>query len=205
MAAAILFYANGNLINNAGGSGIGFFTDGFGGSTSVGAYPNKAYLTSSNGTDQGAEVNSVKYSNPGSGILGAGSGIGLKSIPNSQASLQIRFTNDTPVKVQNAKLYMYDRVSINNEPSGILVKCVELAHPGITQAFTGSGDDTWQNIASTGSILSLGSSPGVSGQFYGAGASLWQDTVHDWYIAISPSPSTIGSKLFSALVSLEYV
>ncbi len=209
MAAAINFYAGQDFgINNLSGSGLGFYGDsGFGASVSVGSYQGRTFITSSAGTSQGPEVDNIKYTNPGSGILGqAGSGIGLKAIPNYLATLKIAFTNDTAVKVQNAKAYIYDRTSINNDPSGVTCKVAELIHPDLTQTATGSGDDTWLTPHGSSVVVDLANSPGVSG-FYAANGltSLWLDTVHEWHLALSASPDSIGSKdKFGLYVSLEY-
>lgn len=209
MSAAINFFAGQDFtIDNLSGSGLGFYGDGgFGASVSVGAYQGRTFITNSAGTSQGPEVNNVKYHNSGSGILGqAGSGIGLQAVPNYLSTLKISFTNDSAVKVQNAKIYCYDRSSINNGPTGVTCKMAELIHPSITQIGNGSGDGTWITPVGSSVVLDLANSPGTSGQYAANGStSLWSDTRHDWYVAISASPNSIGSKdKFGLYVSLEY-
>ncbi len=204
--AAISWYAN-NL-QLLPGSGLGFYGDGgFGASVSVAAWQGRTFITSSNGSYQGAEVNNVKFLNTASGILGqTGSGIPLLTIPNYQSTLNPRFTHTSAIKVQNCNLYCYDRTNINNDPSGVTLMAAELIHPTITQNNTGSGDSTWTSIHGSGQTLSLAPNPGVSGQYSGNGSnSLWTDTTHDWYLALSASPTSIGSKVnFGAYLSLEY-
>lgn len=207
--AAINFFAGEDFtIDNLSGSGLGFYGDnGFGASVSVGAYQGRTFITSSAGTTQGPEVNNIKYHNPGSGILGqVGTGIGLEAIPNYLSTLKISFTNDTSVNVQNAKIYCYDRVSINNSPTGVTCKMAELIHPDIIQTANGSGDGVWVTPLGSSVVLDLANSPGTSGQYAANGSSsLWADTRHDWYVAISASPNSIGSKdKFGLYVSLEY-
>jgi hypothetical protein len=48
---------------------------------------------------------------------------------------------------------------------------------------------------------------GPSGQYAGNGSnSAWTDTQHDWYLVLSASPDSIGSKtLYGLWVSLEYL
>jgi hypothetical protein len=210
MAATISFIVGSDfVVNDLSGSGIGFYGDsGFGASVRVGEYQGRSFITNSTGTSQGAEIDNVKYLNAGSGILGqSGSGIALTCVPNYQNTLQIRFTYDSAVRTQNVRLYGYDRYNINNAPSGVTLKAFEGIHPGITQANTGSGDTTWVTMAGSGSYLSLCPSPGVSGQYAGNGANgAWSDTTHDWYVGLSASPDSIGSKTqFGISFQVEYL
>lgn len=210
MAAVISFLAGTDFtIADLAGSGQGFYgDDGFGASVRVGEYQGRTFITNGAGTTQGPECDNVKYLNGGSGIIGqAGSGVALTCIPNYQATQNIRFTYDTAVRVQNAKVIFYDRTSTSNGPSGVTVKAAELIHPGITQSNTGSGDTTWITPAGTGVVLDLCPSPGRSGLYAGNGSDgLWSDTQHDWYNIISVSPDSIGSKtLFGEYVSLEFL
>src|SRR5579885_3039803 len=105
----------------AAGSGLGFYgANGFGTSVSVGAYQSRTFITDSTGTIQNAECNNCQYAGSGFVTLGqAGSGVPLTCVPNGQATLEIRFTNDTAVKCQNPQLIIYDRVSVNNTASGV--------------------------------------------------------------------------------------
>lgn len=198
---------------------MGLYSDtGFGGSVLVGEYQGRTFITNSAGTTQGSEVDNVKYVNAQSGIIGqAGSGINLLAIPNYQATLRINFNHSSAVTVQNAQIRAYDRSSVNNVPSGVLVKIAELIHPWDTQTPLGSGDDTWigssanpqtgtLTVGGSGLTVTLANSPATSGAYAGNGSdSTRSDTNHDWYTVISASPSTIGSKLFALYVELEYL
>jgi hypothetical protein len=54
--------------------------------------------------------------------------------------------------------------------------------------------------------MSLSPSPGPTGIFVGAGNSTYSSTVHDWFVGISASPNSIGSKTeYGLYVSLEYL
>lgn len=188
-----------------GSSGVGFYGDSaFGSSVAVGAYQGRTFMTNSVGTQEGYELPNVKYLNAASGILGqTGSGVHVLNIPNYLASLQIHFNHSSAVQLQNTSVRAYDRVSINNDPSGVTVFAAEIAHPSLSQLVQGSGTSLWQEIYGSGSILSLNDSPGPSGQ-YNNQSSAWSSTDHDYYLALSCSPDTISSKYFSLYVETEY-
>lgn len=207
MAATLGFYAGSDFaIQSLSGSGLGFYGSSFGQSIEVGAFNSKTYITNGAGTSLGPEADNIKFLNSASGIVGSsGSGISLRSIPNYQATLNIRFSYDTPVQVQNAEVRIYDRYNVNNPPSGVTAKLCELIHVGTTQINTGSGSNAWVQAEGSGVVLDLYDSPGVSG-IYNNTTSTWTDTVHDWYVGISCSPNSIGSKTqFGLFCQLEYL
>jgi hypothetical protein len=210
MVAAINFFADTFGITNLNGSGLGFFGGGFGQSVNVGEYQKVTFITNSAGTAQGPQVNNIQYIagfGGKSGIVGsATSGILLTQIPNYLATLNIRFTNDIAVKTQNVKMRIYDRVSIDSAPSGVLSQVAELIHTDTIQNNNGSGNSVWSSLGGSGVVLTLAQSPGASGAFAGNGTtSTYADVRHDNYVAISQSPSTIGSKLSAVYISLEYL
>lgn len=210
MAADIKFLAGSDFtIEDLSGSGLGFYSnDGFGGSVRVGEYQGRTFITNGAGTTQGPEVDNVKYLNAASGILGqAGTGIALTAIPNYQATLNVRFTYDSAVNVQNAKARIYDRSNPNNAASGVTCKVAEIIHPTTTQTNNGSGDTTWYTPAGSSITVPLANSPGPSGLYAGNGSnSNYAATQHDWYLAISASPDSIGSKTqFGLYIELEYL
>lgn len=126
-------------------------------------------------------------------------------MPNQLASLNIRFNHSTPVRTQNARLRIFDRSSINNNASGVTTRVAELIHPSETQTgLLGSGNSSWQTPTGSSVVMSLTNSPGQSG-LSPNGAST-QDMNHDYYVAISASPDSIGSKTNYALYfSVEYL
>ena len=191
MAESIDFYSNNIEI---GGSGIGFFgSAGFGSSVAVGEYQSSTYITNSNGTIQGAEINNVKYVHPNSGLSGS-STLALKNIPNYKATLNVRFTSTTAVKTQNAQIRVYDRSNINNDASGVTTKVAEIIHPSTSEV----------GLLGSGTTLSLASSPGSSGLSPSGSNTI--DARHDWYLALSASPDSIGSKTqYGLWIQLEYL
>lgn len=196
-------------------SGIGFFGASFGASVLVGAYQTTTFITDANGTVNISQMQNVQFLNSQSGVVGSStSGINVLNIPNFQAGTNVRFTNGTAVKTQNVQLIIYDRSNINNVASGVLCKVYETIHPAITQSTAGSGATTWagstvnpQNgqltVGGSGLVVTLTASPGTSGfRPNGAGTT---DIQHDWYVALSASPSVVGSQLFGMYVSLQYL
>lgn len=205
MVAAINFFALENQVQNLNGSGLGFYGSAFGESVEIGSYQDSTFITNSAGTTQGPQATNIKHTHPNSGSINGLASINLLNVPNYLATLNVRFTNDTAVKCQNPKFYVYDRSSINNNPSGVLCKVAEIVHPSPTQTgLTGSGNTSWQTVQGSGSVLNLTfESPGFSG--IAPSGNNTQDTRHDFYLAISASPSSVGSKLFAGYFSVEYL
>lgn len=192
-------------INNLSGSGIGFYSSTFGGSVAVSAYNDTTYVTNSTGTVQSVQTNNVKYLNTASGILNsASSGVHLLAIPNYLTTLNIHFNHTSAVKTQNTKLYIYDRSSINNPPSGVICKVAEVIHYNTVQGgLTGSGSSLWQSPVGS-SFMSLAAAPGTSGTSVNGPETTSFD--HDWYVCLSASPSSVGSKTqFGLYVETEYL
>lgn len=205
--ATIAFYAtnqSSSVINNLAGSGLGFFGGGFGYSVEVGSYQDSTFITNGAGTAEGPQINNVQYLNAMSGIVnGASSGVILTSIPNALATLNIRFTHSTAVKTQNAKLRIYDRSNINNAASGVTTKVAEIIHPTTSGVVNGSGDSTWLTPVGSSVIMDLVAGPGISG--VSPSGSNTSELQHDWYVVISASPDSIGSKsLYACYCELEY-
>jgi hypothetical protein len=161
---------------------------------------------------------------------------GLKFIPNNRATLNVRFSHGTAVKTQNTKLRIFDRVAANNPASGVWTKVAQLIHPwntfgsAATPAGLGSGDEFWWGsalhastpalgnqdvrlpnnsftVGGSGLIVNLAKAPGPSGEYAKDGTgSTYQSVQHDWYLALSAAPKSIGSKTqYGLYVSLEYL
>jgi hypothetical protein len=211
--ASINFLAGGFgfPIQNLNNSGLGFFgPGGFGQSVPVNTWQGSTFITDGNGVNQGPQVNNVQWVHPNSGAVQGGTILSLNTIPNYQGTLNIHFNNSTPVRTQNAQLFIYDRVSTSNPPSSVMCAVAQLIHPNVVQGGGGSGDTSWQFPAGSSylnaSVLNNGSafSPGQSGLSPQGGATI--DMNHDWYFCLSANPTTIGSKTnFGLLFSTEYL
>lgn len=185
------------------GSGVGFYGDGFGNSIAIGSYNAKTFITDSTGTEQGPEINNCKYFSTSGVTLGsAGSEIHLLQVPNYLATLNVRFEHTSAVQVQNAKLYAYDRVLKTNNPSGVTVWGAEIIHPDTVQGMSGSGDAAWVNVSGS-TYLSMVSSPGTSG--LSPSGPTTTDSQHDWFVALTCTPTQVGSREFAAWFELEYL
>jgi len=191
--------------HNTGASGIGFYGDaGFGVSVVVSEHQGRTFVTDSTGTAEGPELNNTKYASSSGVFIGtSGNANLLLELPNYLSTVNFRFTHDSPVKVQNVQAYGYDRVNKNNDPSGVSLYGAEIIHPNVVQDLSGSGDASWVTMSGSGSILQLVSSPGTSG--YSPNGINTTDTRHDWYVALSASPQSVGAKEFSCYLSLEYL
>lgn len=205
--ATITFFADDNGIQNLNSSGLGFYNTAFGTSVSVGSYQDSTFITNSAGTTQGPQVTNNKWTATNSGSIDGLTMVNLLRIPNSLATLNIRFTHASSVQTQNVKLRIYDRSSINNAASGVTTKVAEIINTDNTQTTNGSGDSSWLTPAGSAVIVDLAPSPGMSGFWAGNGAnSTRADSRHDWFASISASPDSIGSKtLYGLYISLEYL
>lgn len=192
-------------ISNLSGSGIIFAGAGQGQSVAVGSYQDTSWIGSADGTSYAQQINNNKYMNAMSGILNsASSGVQIRCFPNYLATLNISFTHTSAVKTQNAKLYIYDRYATSNPASGVTTKAAEIIHPDTTQVMNGSGDIFWLTPTGSSVIVDLVASPGQSGTSIN-GTNTTQN-IHDWYVALSASPDSIGSKdKFGAFFSVEYL
>jgi hypothetical protein len=207
--AAISFYTDGKLIAGASTSGLAFFGGGgFGSSIQVGQYAQSVYISNGAGTVLGPIGDNVQYIHPNSGSINGAGATNLLNIPNKDATVNMRFTHDSAVRVENVVARYYDRVNINNGPSGVTIKHANIIHPSESEAGpTGSGDAAWRTIvAAAVSSIPLAPSPGISGFYAGNGTnSVRPDTQHDWHFCISISPDSIGSKTLALTCSLEYL
>ncbi len=217
MAAALNFFtSNGtNFINNLAGSGLGFYGNGsFGASVMVLAYQDNTYITDSTGALQGPKAQNVNYLAPASGDLGSGDFRNLLAIPNQLSTLNIRFTYDTPVKTLAPSLIIYDRTDLNAPASGLVCQVSENVHPWAISTPNGSGSTQWYNLGGSGGLINgytydaglpfNSPSPGSGGTATGGVNTI--SSVHDFYLNLSASPNSIGSKtLFGLAMSVEYL
>lgn len=179
-------------------SGIGFFySGGFGTSVPVGSYQASTYITNSNGTTNGGSLTNCKFRHANSGQIGSVL-LNLTHIPNIEATLGIRFVHDSAILVQNVILKSTDRNDENVGPTGFTLQVAEIRHTGVAEVAGGVGSSSWTSVFGTGSTFPMTNSPGSGG--FATGAALQ----HDWFVVLSASPSTIGTKLASLRLALEY-
>lgn len=190
------------------GSGLGFYGASFGTSVAVGEYQDTTYVTDTNGVVEGPAARNVKWAHANSGIISGPSTKHLHDIPNYLSTLNVRFTHTSAVKCQNVEARIYDRNNINVAASGVTTKVAEIIHPSTSSTGTlGSGDAAWYTPEGSSVVVPMAQSPGESGEWAGNGTtSTRTDDRHDWFLAISASPDSIGSKTqYGLYVSLEYL
>lgn len=231
MAAEIKFYANSvgdnntEIFHNA-GSGIGFYGASFGVSVPVNSQQTTTWTTNNDGTREGIQLHNTKYEGSGTVAIDSASAINLDSLPNYLCPLNIRFTNDEAVKVQNCKLRIFDRTSVSNQASGVTTYVYEARHPLEDQVASGlvlkgRSVNTWYEYDPVDAMsdMTFTSSPGASGlntssadtDYAVKGATTTSGVSHasirhDWYVALSAEPQSIGSKTnYGLYFSVEYL
>lgn len=236
MTASIEFYANiqgsnaGELINNGAGSGLGFYGNAFGVSVPVGSQQTTTFVTNATGTDEGSQLNNTAQAdstpgqNPGRVSVNTNAAVDVSKLPNYLCPLNIRFTNDDAVRVQNCKVRVFDRNNIDNNASGVATYVYEARHPSTDQnvtqlAYRGRTGNEWVEFEEglPMSDMVFTPSPGISGTnslgetdpnvgYLTNDGSSHESQRHDWYCALSSEPTTIGSKTQYALYfSCEYL
>jgi hypothetical protein len=222
-----------NLIRHDLGSGIGFYGLDFGISVPVGSQQNTTWITNADGTTSGPRLNNtakvasgVNNASKGTVSINGSTAIDLDKLSNYLCPLNVRFTHSTPVRVQNGKLRIFARDhGIEKPASGVTTWVYEARKPSSDPAKTslalrGVSDFVWKEFdpALSQTDLSLTPSPGVSGLNTSntdtdtslgytsqSGISL-QSMRHDWYVALSSEPDSIGSKTNYALYyTVEYL
>lgn len=246
MAASIKFYANvledetETLIDHAGGYGLGFYGLGRGLSVPVGNVQNTTFVTNSTGTlTDGVQCNNTGMVTVGTDVTAGtvnanGNTISLNQLPNYLCPLNIRFTNDDPVRVQNCKLRIFDRDNIDNQAVGVTTYVYEARHPAAQQSVTnlhhrarsrnswvtfGEGITTLDGVTIDGTLeMPFTPSPGSEGKnsdtletntnlgYTSTDGVDHLSARHDWYVAISAEPESIGSKTqYGLFFTLEYL
>ena len=209
MAAAIAFLAGGaGQPTDITGSGLGFFGASFGTSVQVGQFQDSTFITDGAGSINGGVSTNTKYPGNSSGVeIDGGGEVQLSGVPLTSGALNVQFTFDTPVTTQNAELRIFDRVSKDNDASGVTTQAAQLVNGG--SGVDGNGDASgtntgWAALNGSGVTMTLLNSPG-SGGLSPSGAST-DDTRHDWYVTLSASPDSIGSKTaYGLFVELEFL
>ena len=159
----------------------GFFGSAFGFSIRVGEFNNTTYRTNSNGTTNGGALPNNKFFNSSGTFVGPELiARELLTVDNDDATLQILLTTDSAIKTQNSSFRAFDRISINNDPSGVTIRASEVRKD--QTGVRGSGDISWSIIAGSGATLSL------------ADQTTDDFTAHRWYVALTATPTSIGEK-----------
>lgn len=160
---------------------VGFFGASFGFSVRVGEFQTTTFRTNANGTSNGSQLPNVRFANTSGAFVGASIiAEELLEIENNQATILIRLNTDNAIKTQNSKFRAFDRVNINNNPSGVTIQAAEIQKD--QPLVRGSGDQFWQSIFGSGSVLDLADQTTVNA------------TQHEHFVALSATPTSIGEK-----------
>lgn len=212
MAAAINFYAGqgAGVFVDLNSSGLGFFGASFGTSVQVGEYQDSTFISASDGSaPAGPTATNCKFEAPSGVIIDGASSIVPSAVVVNSGTLNIRFTFDSSVKTQNAELRIFDRVSINSGATGVTTQVLQIVNGGSGVSTSGTAEALadhlgWIAPSGSGVVMALLSSA-ASGGLSPSGTDS-QDTRHDWYICMSASPLSIGSKeAFGLYCQLEYL
>ena len=193
------------------GFGVGFFGNGgFGAPILIGAFNGHTFVTDVSGVQEGFEANNNKRLDATRVIHGQqGSGINLTQLPNSRATINVRFENAETVTTTTPKFYVFDGSfdasgipNFTTPQTGLTMFCAEILHTTEEQVDDGLGDSAWIDI--NGAVfLSLIDSPGTLG--LRPGGAFTSDTRHDWYVAMSCTPLELGDKNFGLYVEVEFL
>jgi hypothetical protein len=204
--AAINFFSDAALDDNVDISALalGFYgSGGFPASVAVSSYQGTTHVVDTGGTTDSGVTNNITWRHANSGSTEIGGTLrDMTYWKNWDATVNIRFTNAEAVLVQNAELRIYDGSDIDTAPSGVTVKAYEIINPEDTYG-SGEGEAAWSTPAGA-TAMALCDSPGTSGA-YALDVTPSADVRHDWYVALSATPTTVGTKNFAAYVSLEYL
>ena len=229
--ANIIEGGQGTLINHSAGSGIGFYGAGFAISVPVGSKQTTTWVTDSTGSNEGSQLNNTTYITSGTSLVkgtvsvNAATPINLDNLPNYLCPLNVRFTHSEAVKVQNCKLRVFDRNDITKQATGVVTYVYEARHPATSQSLSnlshrGRNDTSWYEFDPVDPMtdMSITASPGVSGTntnsqdtntnlgYLTQQGSLNSSLRHDWYLALSSEPVTIGSKTqYGLYFTVEYL
>lgn len=147
------------------------FSDGtFDNPITVSSFNGGTHVRSSGGSDSSASntPNNVKYIASGTADWGDGTEA-CSAMLAAEATLNIDVTYDTNITVTDITFYAYDGTTPATAPTNLDVYAFEF------------GDTAWVNCDGSGSALTLGDSTTPA-------------TSHDFYVALSASPSAVGTQ-----------
>lgn len=228
--------SDGQEIGHAAGSGLGFYGSDYGISVPIGTQQTTTWITNADGTatervrmNNTALATTGDASTAGKVSVNGGGSIDLNKLPNYLCPLNIRFTHTEAVKVQNCKLRIFDRNDISKHASGVTTHVYEARHPSSDSSKTnlahrGAGRTArndwvvYDPSVGTPTDMNFTDSPGASGLntnsddtdttlgYTTTTGAAHENVRHDWYLAISSEPDTIGSKTkYGLYFTVEYL
>jgi hypothetical protein len=148
---------------------LAFANGTFGQSITVDAYNDSTHVRSSAGADDSVSntPNNVKYVASGTADWGDGTE-SLADMLDGEATLKITVAYDSNITVTDITMYAYDGTTPANAPTDTNVYMAE------------GGDAAWTQAHGSGSALAIDDSSTPA-------------TSHDFYVAVSASPTAVGT------------
>lgn len=194
-------------------SGLGFFGNGgFNASVVLGSYNGHTFVTDASGTVESFECNNNKFDGISGIIHGQeSSGILITNLPNELATINVRFTHPSAVFAQNAKFYIFDGTFTGGSANktvpadNLTFLTAEIRHRSIVQTVNSPySDSVWSDVSISGSnFIALVNSPGLNGIREAGFEEL--SIQHDWYLALTCTPTQLGDKSFGMTFEMEYL
>ena len=179
MSLFIVWKSGDDAVEMPSGSYIGFFGAAFGGSIPLDNYQSTTVYTNSTGTVNNGALPNVKYINSTQGDLGSGT-VNLTTLTNSDATVHIRLISGSASRLQAVNLHAISgSFSVGPTGSGSL----SASGPGNANMMgyeIGGANAAWTSMSGSVSPLALTPHTGSAAQ------------VHDYYVALSASPTTTG-------------
>jgi len=173
---------NGTTLQLAATDHIWFNGTSFGLNVVSGQYQDSTHISTANDAqrDTTSALNNTKYVTNSTVSINGGGSTTLSGVTSSQVPFKFQFTNGSAVATSSTTLFAYDGVTDSTPMQGITFKAAEV------------GDSAWIEANGSGSALVLNDQAGAS-------------TTHDFYVAISASPTSPGAKSGSIKMSLTYI
>ena len=151
----------------------------------VGAYQDGTHITDNADAHIAActtnsHVKNVKYLTSTTMSLNGAGSANLSTLTNANAPLKINFSDAASVVTSAAKFYAYDGTTDATAPVGVTVQAAEAA---VTS--------TWVAAGGLGAALSIADDTTA--------------TSHDFFVAVSVSPTSTGAKTGKFKLTLTYV
>ncbi len=186
MATTLKFFNPANPVieilpaSSGGLNTIGFYGPGFGLSVRVGDFNEGTFRTTEDGQTNGSALPNLRWANISGVFIGASIlPAPLLGVLNAQATLRIELVTDVAVTTQNGVFRTFDKSSIDNPPSGVDVFAAEIRN---TAGPVGSGDTFWTpQLGGSGVVLPVDDK-------------VDSNTTHNFWIALSSTPTSIGEK-----------
>jgi hypothetical protein len=176
----------------------------------IGQYQGSTFTSPGDSLSVYEEINNSVYKTSStaeviSPELGSYKDIDVNYIPNRAATLNLRVSDLSPIRVSSCRMYINDGSSTGTSTSFYDFEWYECVHTSTDETAPGSGAASWSSMpaGSTGSIV-LRTSPGPTGS--NPVGSLAYSLRHDWYICLSLTPAkTFQQSTMNLSCIIDYV